>query len=196
MIAQVSSNNKTYKIDLSKPIDISIPLKNNKENITAWYVKHPEFKTVMENGFVGDVNLGGAVNFKNISFNPHGNGTHTECVGHISKENYTINQCLKRFFFLSKLISVQPQKVKNDDVITLELIKNTWKSNGEEAIIIRTKPNDDDKLSKQYSGTNPAFISKEAVAYLIKNGINHLLIDTPSIDKEEDGGKLMAHHTF
>ena len=48
--------------------------------------------------WVGDVKQGGSVNFRNISFNPHGNGTHTECVGHISKEDFSINQCLKKFF--------------------------------------------------------------------------------------------------
>ena len=27
-------------------------------------------------------------------------------------------------------------------------------------------------------------------------GIDHLLIDLPSVDKEVDGGKLSAHHAF
>ena len=27
-------------------------------------------------------------------------------------------------------------------------------------------------------------------------GIDHLLIDLPSVDKESDGGKLLAHHAF
>ena len=90
MITTITHQNKNYKIDLSQPIDISLPLSNTLENVTAWYVSKPEFTPVMENGFVGDVNLGGNVNFRNIFFNPHGHGTHTECVGHISKEPYTI----------------------------------------------------------------------------------------------------------
>ena len=52
------------------------------------------------------------------------------------------------------------------------------------------------KLNRQYSNTNPAFIHHEAVQFLIDNGIKHLLIDTPSVDKEEDGGELISHHTF
>ena len=61
---------------------------------------------------------------------------------------------------------------------------------------IRTLPNNIDKLSLQYSNTNPAFIDYKAVQFLIDNGVEHLLIDTPSVDKENDGGKLSSHHTF
>lgn len=196
MKTTISHNNKTYQIDLSKPLDISMPLKAGKENPTAWYVNAPRFEPVMENGFVGDVNLGGAVNFRNVFFNPHGHGTHTECLGHISKEPYTINNCLKQFFFLSNLVSIAPENKEEDHVITLAQIKEVFIDNGAKAFVIRTLPNTEQKLGMQYSSTNPTFIEASAVQYLIDNGIDHLLIDTPSVDKEEDGGALIAHHTF
>ena len=196
MITKILYKEREIKIDLSEPIDISIPLKADDSNPTAWYVNPPKFEPVMENGFVGDVNKGGAVNFRNIFFNPHGHGTHTECVGHISKEEHTINQCLKEFFFLVNVVSIAPQKDGEDGVITLEQIKKTWKNNGATAIAIRTTPNNNEKLTKQYSNTNPAFIHHEAVQFLIDNNVEHLLIDTPSVDKEEDEGELISHHTF
>ena len=31
---------------------------------------------------------------------------------------------------------------------------------------------------------------------LVEQGINHFLIDLPSVDKEIDGGVLAAHHAF
>lgn len=196
MITTIQYNREDYKVDLSKPIDISIPLKAEKGNLTAWYVDVPRFEPVMENGFIGDVNKGGPVNFRNIFFNPHGNGTHTECVGHISKENYTINKCLKEFFFLAEIVTIDPEQINGDSVITLEQVKNVWKKNGSKAIIIRTLPNDTKKLSMQYSNTNPTFVDENAIHYLVENGVEHLLIDTPSVDKEEDGGELRAHHVF
>ncbi|MEJ6736405.1 MAG: cyclase family protein [Flavobacteriales bacterium] len=196
MQTTIQHNNKAYQIDLSKPLDISIPLKADKSNLTAWYVDAPKFESVEGVGFIGDVNQGGAVNFRNIIFNPHGHGTHTECVGHISKENYTINQCLKEFFFLAELISVSPRKIGNDLVITIDQIKSVWRNNNPEAIVIRTLPNRDEKLSMQYSNTNPPFIAFEAVQFLIDQGVAHLLIDTPSVDKESDNGVLKSHHTF
>ena len=196
MKASINHNNKTYQIDLAKPLDISMPLMAGKNNPTAWYVNEPKFEPVMENGFVGDVNLGGAVNFKNIFFNPHGHGTHTECVGHISKEPYTINQCLKEFFFLANVVSVTPEKQGEDSVITRDQMEKVFVNNNAKAIVIRTLPNTEEKLEMQYSSTNPTFVGFKAIQFLIDNGIEHLLIDTPSVDKEEDGGALISHHTF
>lgn len=196
MNTTIQYNGENYKIDLSKPLDISIPLKADKSNPTAWYVDAPRFEAVMENGFIGDVNQGGATNFRNIFFNPHGHGTHTECVGHISKENYTINQCLTEFFFLANVVSIAPEEEASDSVISLDQIKSVWKNNGAKAVVIRTLPNENAKLSMKYSNTNPTFIDYKAVQFLIDNGVEHLLIDTPSVDKEEDEGVLKSHHTF
>lgn len=196
MKTTIEYRQKSFKIDLSKPIDISMPLRANPNNVTAWYVNPPEFNPVMENGFVGDVNLGGDVNFRNIFFNPHGHGTHTECVGHISKETHTVNQCLKQFTFYAKLVTVTPYNVDGDSVIMLEQIEKLWKNNEADAIIIRTLPNSNVKLEKQYSDTNPTYIHYKAMQYLVDNGVKHFLIDTPSVDKEQDDGKLIAHHIF
>ena len=196
MKTTIAYRNTTFNIDLSKPLDISIPLRGTKENVTAWYVNPPEFTPVMENGFIGEVNLGGAVNFRNIFFNPHGHGTHTECVGHISKEPYTINQCLKQFTFYAKLVTITPYNVDGDSVIMKEQIEKLWSNNDADALIIRTMPNGDNKLGKQYSSTNPTYIHHKAMQYLVDNGVQHLLIDTPSVDREEDEGKLLAHHIF
>ena len=196
MKTTIEHRNTTFKIDLSKPIDISMPLRGTPKNVTAWYVNPPKFSPVMENGFVGDVNLGGAVNFRNIFFNPHGHGTHTECVGHISKEQHTINDCLKQFTFYAKLVTITPYNVDGDSVIMLEQVEKLWENNDADAIIIRTLPNGTDKLEKQYSNTNPTYIHHKAMQYLVDNGVQHLLIDTPSVDREQDDGKLIAHHIF
>ena len=42
----------------------------------------------------------------------------------------------------------------------------------------------------------PLFISEDAALTIRNRGIKHLLIDTPSVDKENDDGKLLAHHAF
>jgi arylformamidase len=195
MKAQVIIDGKALKIDLSLPIDISLPLRAGKENVTAWYVDPVRIEPVRMGDWIGDVNQGGSVNFRNIYFNPHGHGTHTECVGHISKENYSINQCLKTFFFLCQVISVEPEKRNGDLVITKKIFGES--SGGPvTALAIRTLPNSKEKLTKQYSSTNPPYMEREAITHLVNSGIDHLLIDTPSVDKEQDGGKLLAHHAF
>lgn len=196
MITTHTYNNKTYRFDLSKPIDISIPLRAGKKNVSAWYVPPVRIEPVVMGDWIGDVNQGGSVNFRNIYFNPHGHGTHTECIGHISKENYTINQCLKKFFFMAEVISISQGKIDGDSVITKTQLDKKIRSKKIEALIIRTLPNPTSKLVKQYSSTNPAYIDSKAMKLLKQRGIRHLMVDTPSVDKEKDDGKLLSHHAF
>lgn len=196
MVTIHNHNNKEYLFDLSKPIDISIPLRAGKENVNAWYVDPAKIEPVVAGDWIGDVNQGGSVNFRNIYFNPHGHGTHTECVGHISKENYTINQCLKKFFFLAELITVTPEELKGDRVITKSQLEKKIQSQNIEALIIRTLPNPQSKLVKQYSNTNPPYIAHNAIEITQQRGVTHLLIDVPSADKEKDDGQLLTHHAF
>jgi kynurenine formamidase len=50
-----------------------------------------------------------STNFNTIQFNSH-HGTHTECLGHITRDFYSINQALKQFFFMAELVSVTLEK--------------------------------------------------------------------------------------
>lgn len=201
MIVRLKNNNF---INLSEPIDISIPIHNKENPVLAWYCDPIEISPVMTDRFVGDVNKGGAVNFRNIFINPHAHGTHTECLGHISKDWVSINQCLKEFHFMAKLISIQPQNWSNPDYDQEDrIINRSDLSNkldqldtGVKALVIRTLPNSKDKLAQNYSNTNPIYFSKEAIDYIVELGIDHLIVDLPSIDREEDEGQLIGHHTF
>lgn len=198
MIATINN----FQIDLSKPIDISIPLTNTDENPIAWYLEKPLIEPVVIGDWIGKVSDGkSSTNFNNIQFNPHAHGTHTECLGHITRDFYSINQSLKTFFFWSQLISVQPEKHGDDFVITKANISTaldmTFKlGSPKEALIIRTLPNLESKKSNNYSHTNPPYLSEEAARFIRESGIKHLLIDLPSVDKEKDEGKLLAHKAF
>ena len=197
MKATITHGNKQYLIDLSNPIDLSIPLRNGKENLTAWYSDPPSFKAVESEGFIGDVSRGGSVNFRNIFFNPHAHGTHTECVGHISDGGETINETVQAFFHLAQVITIQPQQLANGDaVITLNQLKSMFVRGQSTAVVIRTLPNDVEKKGKQYSHTNPPYVEHLAMTFLVEEGIEHFLIDLPSVDKENDNGALQAHKAF
>lgn len=185
-----------FQIDLSKPIDISIPLSNTDKNPIAWYIEKPEIEPVRFGDWVGKVSEGSSTNFNNIFFNPHGHGTHTECLGHITREYYSINQCLKQFFFTAELISIEPENVNDDLVITKHQIEKALNGKNPEAIVVRTLPNLQSKKSINYSKTNPPYLAEEAAIFIREIGIQHLLIDLPSVDREEDEGKLLAHKAF
>lgn len=190
---------KEYKVNLERPIDISIPLRFDGKNVTAWHVQQPQAQPVQSDSFIGEVARGGSVNFFDVYFNPHGHGTHTECVGHISYDKISIQQVLTRFFHIAQLITIQPIQQEKDTIITAELISSFCKALPQEvsALIIRTLPNDISKLTRNYSGTNPTYLSPEAMKLIAeKQHIKHLLVDFPSVDKENDGGELSSHRIF
>ena len=182
--------------DLSKPLDISLPLQANDSNPIAWYIDKPVIEPVKADGWVGKVSEGSTTNFNNIFFNPHGHGTHTECLGHITKNFYSVNKALKQFFFLAEVISVQPEVQGEDLVITKVQIEENLNGKLPQALVIRTLPNTEEKKHKNYSHTNPPYLAEEAAVYIREIGIEHLLIDLPSVDKEKDEGKLLAHKAF
>ncbi len=198
MKATIEFLNKNYALNLNKPIDISIPIKAGMDNPNCFWAPYPVFDPYRAGSFVGATAEGAPVNFFNIKFNPHGTGTHTECVGHIAKEKFTINDCLKTFWFKALLISVHPKKESNGDQVIhlnqLQSLVDDFKDCN--AFIIRTLPNTSDKLKRVYSGTNPTYLHHEAMQWLVENGIAHFLIDLPSVDREEDDGLLLSHHTF
>lgn len=196
MKTTIHYNNKEYNINLAQPLDISIPLRGDQTNVNAWYVNHPKIDPHIDGDFVGSVAQGASTNFNDIQFNPHAHGTHTECVGHITKDFHSINQNLNQFFFLAEVITIPPGTLKNDFVISKKQLQNALGLARPQALIIRTLPNTSAKIVRQYSNTNPPYLLEEAAIFLREIGVTHLVIDLPSVDKEKDDGALLAHKAF
>ncbi len=202
MLASIEHGNRTLKVDLSKPLDISVAVGPNGPR--AWFVEEARISPVINQHFTGSVKLGGNVNFKDIYFNPHGHGTHTESVGHIANENVFIDEALKQYFFIARLVSVTPELVvedaqwrkMGDHVITKSQLQPLVADTDCEALIVRTLPNQKEKRSKNYSNTNFCYLDDDALAWLAAKGIQHLLVDLPSVDRESDGGMLKGHRAF
>lgn len=197
MIATIEYNSKKYQIDFTKPIDISIAIQVTSPNVNAWYLEEPKIFPEEFDGQKIQVQDGAAVNFNTIHFNPHSHITHTECAGHITEKVHSINQHLQQYFFLAEVVTVAPEQLDNDDfVISKKQLQTTLRNKKRDAIVIRTLPNMSEKKSKQYSNSNPPYVTEEAAIYLREKGIRHLLIDLPSVDKEKDNGELVAHNAF
>jgi arylformamidase len=196
MLAKLNLKNTVVTIDLSKPLDLSIPLQDSKENPQAWYLDPPKIEPVQDGQWIGKVSEGASVNFNNIYFNPHAHGTHTECVGHISEAFHSVNECLDRFFFTAEVITITPEVHGQDSFITETLLKECLQDRRTEAVVIRTLPNFSEKKSRNYSHTNWPYVKDKAALFLREIGVQHLLIDLPSVDKEKDEGKLLAHKAF
>jgi kynurenine formamidase len=196
MILKIEKNNRAFFTDISKGVSISTFL-SPSESVKAWYVDDICIEPVKTETFIGEVKEGAPVNFRNIQFNPHGHGTHTECYGHISEEKVSLPSVFEGGFFYSQLISIDPDQQKEDLVLTKRHFQEKIQASDiPECLIIRTLPNENNKLTKDYSSTNPPFLTEEAMIWLVDLGIEHIIIDLPSVDREEDEGKLLAHRAF
>ena len=193
MIFQTTYQGKNYQCDLSKPLDISIPV----GQVKCFYSTDFKVSPYTAGDFVGSVKAGAPVNFFDVQMNPHGNGTHTECLGHITLKQESVNDQLQQFHFMAQLVSVAfEENAAGDKLITKNGLKTACPDELPEAIIIRTRPNYKKKLTADYSGTNPPYLDTKVMEYLVEKGVMHLLLDLPSVDREEDEGKLAAHHIF
>jgi len=185
--------------------DISIPLRFNGPQPNAYGVALATAKPVEAGTLVGDTRLGGSVNFEQYTFIPHCNGTHTECVGHITHERISVRDCLQDVIIPAVLVSVEPERIDSDLVITAKHLKLALTPHAAFAggtptlhsLIVRTLPNDESKLTREYGETNfPPYFTTEAMEYIVECGFKHLLVDMPSIDRLFDEGKLSNHRMF
>jgi arylformamidase len=193
---------ENFEVELSSPLDISIPLRPHGPR--AWYVDQMVIKPVINQYFTGSVALGGNVNFNEVYFNPHGHGTHTENAGHIARDYKGIHETQRDFFFFAKVVSVTPIIVAETDgwhaagdlMVSLTQVQEELGDNVPEAVIIRTLPNEHSKSEMNYSDTNFPYLETSLLAWLCEKGVKHLLVDLPSVDRESDGGKLLGHRAF
>ncbi len=182
--------------------DISIPLKFNGRQPNAYGVAPASANACEYGELVGDTRRGGSCNFESITFIPHCNGTHTECVGHITNERISIRDFLLDVLMPALLVSVEPEEQGEDVIISTNLLKNAGvrplaAECGSDALIVRTLPNDDSKLTRQYAENNiPPYFTTEAIQFIVECGFKHLLVDLPSIDRLFDEGKLSNHRIF
>ena len=204
MTATIQLAGHECRFDPNRPIDISIPLNFNGPQPNAYGVELASSKACEAGDFIGDTRQGGSVNFEQYTFIPHCNGTHTECVGHITTKRISVRDCLRDVFMRAVLVSVEPAMTGDGDfVITRPTLQAAFASgtlavqSGDVAVIVRTLPNDDGKLTRLYDESNvPPYFSAEATEFIVSAGFKHLLVDLPSIDRIYDDGKLVNHRLF
>jgi len=208
MKAKISFKTFDFEVNFSKGNDISIPINFNGEQPNTYGVDGATSKPYQDGQFIGDTRKGGPCNFETYSFTPHCNGTHTECIGHITDERVSVLSSLNQEMIRATLVSVTPKNTtenyipdlnKEDLVITKEDLESQLKDIDPaflQGLIVRTTPNFEDKKSRDYMKVTPAFFSIDAMEYIVSLGVDHLLVDTPSLDRLLDDGYLSAHNIF
>ena len=212
MIVKFSSASNEYQMDTEDAMSIAINLNFNAEQPNHFGADIATRQALQSGDFIGDTKRGGSCNVDSITLVPHCNGTHTETIAHIVHQSVNIADNLANTLSVCRLISVTPISAKDsndsylpelensDNIIDIDCLKSTLNDNlinNIEALVIRTLPNNQNKISCTYNENNqPPFFSHQAISWLAQSGIKHLLVDMPSIDKMYDDGQLSNHHIY
>ena len=199
------------RIDLSRPISLAISLDFSDRQPRHFGAPQAVSRPFAVPGFSGSVEHGASCNCQTLTLIPHCNGTHTECVGHLTREPLDAHRVAPLGLLPALLVSIDPIEASasresthptphpNDQLITRQALEKSWLTAAPfepRALVIRTLPNQPDKQHQDYSDSTPPYLSSEAAELLIERGIDHLVVDLPSIDRAHDEGRLTAHRIF
>lgn len=181
-----------WQANLEEYFDCSSTFGDPKRESSAWHAGSVKIEPVVMGDWVGSVDEGASVNFFQVQLNPHGNGTHTECYGHIDKGHQKLNDYLKKNHFLAYFHRQGLRRVGTDQLLLKsDLPVLDWSTI--EVFAIEAKGV---LFPQNFSGQNPPYFEPELCAFLAEQGVKHLICNLPSLDREEDGGALQAHKAF
>ncbi len=202
---------RRFRIELTQAQDLAIALDFDGSQ-PRWFDAPAAHITALASGsFSGRVELGASCNCSSLSLTPHCDGTHTECAGHLTRELLAVRTVVPPGFLPALLLSVQstpaaqtpetsrPPPDAADLLITRAAISQAWPAKPDfrpQALIVRTLPNPPSKRSRDYRVHPAPYLSVAAAALMVERGIEHLLLDVPSADRADDGGRLSAHREF
>jgi len=209
--ARLEISGREVRIDLARPHDLSIEIDFEGPQVRHFAAPRASSHAFTAPGFPGSVERGASCNCRFITLIPHCNGTHTECVGHLTREAMQAHQIVPRGLLPALLLSVlplpwgesgettNPVPQPEDRLVTRAALRAAWPVKlpfAPQALVIRTLPNTPAKRVRDYSDMTPPYLTSEAALHLVQRRIEHLVVDLPSIDRARDEGRLTAHRLF
>jgi arylformamidase len=195
-------------VELAMPLDFAAPV------VCAFGLPHPRAEAFEVEGFVGDRRRGGSANCEVLTLTPHGNGTHTENVGHIAHDRVAVADCAPEPLLMAILLEVELHRLGDlpdsygstclsDDLVISEaalsdaLLRCTPPDVTASALVLRIQSHPGFAgPAADHSGTNPPYFTDQAMRWVRTKGFDHLLVELPSVDRERDDGALSSHHIF
>jgi arylformamidase len=209
--ARIHLAGREHSVDFARGVSLAIPLEFDGPQPRHFGAPAAHSAPFAVPGFSGSVASGASCNCSVITLNPHCQSTHTECVGHLTRERHDAWRAVPAGPVAALLVSLTPERAADcgegtdplpapgDLLLTAGALERAWPRQlpfDPVALVIRTLPNDAGKLRRDYSNTTPAYLSREAAEFLLVRNIGHLVVDVPSIDRAHDGGKLTVHRLF
>jgi arylformamidase len=216
LIARMKLGGTEVAVDLARPLDLAIPLEFDGAQPRHFGAPQATSRPFESGGFRGEVTVGASCNCRTITLTPHCNGTHTESVGHLTREPFDAHRATPQGFVPALVVSVEPEPCSgttestsptprgDDRLITRRALQAARARIGAglpqaftpRALVIRTLPNEPAKRTRDHSGTVPAYLTLDAVRGLVADDIEHLVLDVPSLDRTHDEGRLSGHRAF
>ena len=207
--AELSIGGRKFRADFNSGVSLAIDLHFHGQQPRVFGSPLAKASPTVSENFIGSVKKGGACNVESVNASFHTSGTHTECVGHISRNKISISDLMENNLILTTLITITPEVIRNDSyhvptkegelIITHSSIEKAFTEAGGHlgnGLVVRTIPNDESKLTRDYNRERFPFFSNEAMRHIRESNVRHLLVDTPSVDRADDGGQLGNHRIF
>jgi kynurenine formamidase len=173
--------------------DLSIPLAFDAPQPTFFGAPPAGATPVVAGSFVGDVQRGGSCNCSSHTLTPHCNGTHTECVGHVTNERLSVRDYSDAHFTAALLVSIGPAPMITRTALAAAVAPHDLSHY--RALVVRTLPNGRDKLERNYDRAPAPYFDPDAMRWIASNGITTLVVDMPSLDSHDDA-ELTSHRIF
>jgi arylformamidase len=187
---RIAFGGRQWIADMQRAFDLSLPLDFAGSQPTFFTAPRASASAYTVGSFVGDVARGGSCNCSTYTLTPHCNGTHTECVGHITREPVNICDVAPSALQLAKVVTVATTRaIERSHLESVALESHT-------ALVVRTLPNDATKLGRDYDREPQVHFDPQAMQWVVEHGIEHLVTDLPSVDPAHDEGALLAHRIF
>lgn len=203
MRARLALASGAVEVDLGAPISLVRPVSFETGAPTHFGAPPPQSVPLAVPGFAGTVIEGASCNCRTLTLTPHCHGTHTECVGHLTREPLDAWRVIPETPLLAWLASVEPlaaertaessdpRPQRGDVLITRARLAHSWPraaASGARALVIRS--------DTAAASRPPPYLSREAAEWIVARGIEHLLVELPSVDRVADEGRLTAHRIF
>ena len=197
------------QVDWARPARIARVLQFDATAVQPFGAPAAHAQAMQIGHFSASVAHGASCNCNTITLTPHCNGTHTECVGHLTIE--ALNACdvaplgplparlltVRHIDALSCGASVDAASAAGDLVVTRAALHASYRAAATAgnsasnnpikivALVVRTRPE-----------SQGVYLTLDAALWLVEQHIEHLVVDQYSIDRSDDGGKLSVHRCF
>ncbi len=188
---------RDFRIALESPVSLARPVDFAADGLTFFGAPPASVTPLIVGSFNGRVARGASCNGSTLTLTPHCHGTHTECVGHLTCEPIDAWRIAPRGLMHALLVSVAPQDRVISRAALDTAIRRATTSHADtatpSALILRTMTGD---AAPAGAVRDAAHVSVEAAMLLVERGIQHVVLDLPSMDPAADDGKLAAHRVF